>query len=78
MLEIDEMEEVSDKEAIQLGVATAIKAMLRAMETSAFKMTVGEFVRLVEYQKENSAEDAGHLKVTWVDPFDETEYVSET
>jgi hypothetical protein len=41
------------------------------------KATVGDYIRLVQLQKELEEEEPGEITVTWVDP-DKTETDSET
>lgn len=74
----DDIELVGEDNTVQAAVALAIKKMLVMLEAGEFKMTVGEFTRLIEFQKQISVDNIGHVKVTWITPFDETEYSSET
>jgi hypothetical protein len=78
MPEDDDLAIAGDEETVQSAVASAIDKMLKMLKEGEFKMTIGEFTRLMEFQKEILAENIRDVKVTWVNPFDETDYVSET
>ena len=64
--------------AVQAAVESAIENMRQKLLSGDFKMTVGEFARLLELRKELSADKIRHVKVTWVEPLMITEPVSET
>ncbi len=64
------------QQAIRSAVARAIESMTDKLNSGDFKMTVAEFARLLELQKELSAGSIRHVKVTWVEPLDQTEFVS--
>jgi len=55
-------------------VDKAIKAFEKKLEEK--NVTVGEFVRLLELQKQMEGDEPKEIKVTWVDP-GETEPTSE-
>ncbi len=78
--DIDQTNEPEEarKRAVQEAVDTAIENMRSKLINGEFKMTMGEFARLLELQKELAADNIRHVKVTWVDPFEQTEPVSET
>ena len=61
------------KETVE-AVEKAIKAFGEKLETK--NLTVGEFVRLLELQKELDGDEPKEIKVTWVEP-GETEPKSE-
>ena len=64
--------------AVQEAVDKAIDNMRSKLLDGDFKMTVGEFARLLELRKELSADNIRHVKVTWVDPLLQMEPASET
>lgn len=59
-----------------LGKARSVKKAIELFEQKLaqgeVKPTVGEYVRLLELQKEISADEPREIRVTWVEP-DETE-----
>jgi hypothetical protein len=63
-----------------LGKAESVKKAIRILEKKLadgdLKPTVGEYVRLLELQKEIDADAPREIKVTWVEP-GETESSSE-
>jgi len=60
------------------SVAEAVESMSRKLKSGTLKPTVAEFVRLLELQKELLSENVKHIKVTWVDSLNGTEFTSET
>lgn len=73
-----EMSEDIQRTALQGAVTSAIERMQERLASGEFKMTIAEFTRLLDLQRELSAENIRHVKVTWVDPFNKTEPVTET
>ena len=66
----------SPEDEPSLGKAKSVKKAIELFEEKLakgdVKPTVGEFVRLLELQKEIDADEPREIKVTWVEP-DETE-----
>ena len=57
-------------------VAKAIESMEHKLAASDVKATFGDFIRLLQLQKELQVEQTREIKVTWIDP-SEKESVSE-
>lgn len=78
--DIDQTNEPEEarKRAVQEAVDTAIENMRSKLINGEFKMTVGEFARLLELRKELAADTIRHVKVTWVDSLSTTEPVPGT
>jgi hypothetical protein len=54
----------------------AIQSIEQKLGSSDVKATFGDFIRLLQLQKEMQVEQPREIKVTWIDP-SETESVSE-
>ncbi len=59
------------------AVSAAIAAMTNKLKEGEVKPTVGDFVRLLELQRDLVHEHINHIKLTWVDLLNETEYTTE-
>jgi hypothetical protein len=57
-------------------VEKAIESMEHKLAASDVKATFGDFIRLLQLQKELQVEQTREIKVTWIDP-SEKESVSE-
>lgn len=57
-------------------VEKAIESMEHKLAASDVKATFGDFIRLLQLQKELQVEQPREIKVTWIDP-NEKESVSE-
>jgi len=51
--------------------------MTSRLKQGEVKPTVGDFVRLLDLQRELVHVHINHIKLTWVDLFSETEYTTE-
>jgi len=49
-------------------VAKAIESMEHKLAASDVKATFGDFIRLLQLQKELQVEQPREIKVTWIDP----------
>lgn len=54
----------------------AINSIQKRFSSEGMKATVGEFIRLLEVQKQLQADQPKEIKVTWIEP-DGMEYASE-
>jgi hypothetical protein len=57
-------------------VSDVIKKFEQKLESDEFKPTVGDFIRLLQLEKELEDEQPKEIKVSWVEP-EEKEHVSE-
>jgi hypothetical protein len=57
-------------------IRKAIQNIENKLETNEVKATIGDFIRLLQMEKELEIEEPRDIKVTWVDS-NETEVVSE-
>ncbi len=55
----------------------AIASMTSKLKEGELKPSVGDFVRLLDLQRELVQENVNHIKLTWVDLSSETEYTTE-
>lgn len=51
--------------------------MTNKLKEGEVKPSVGDFVRLLDLQRELVQEHVHHIKLTWVDLLNETEYTTE-
>jgi hypothetical protein len=62
------------KERVRLldVLQSAIEKMQKALKDEAFKPTIGDYVKLLQIEKEldEAASDAKEIRVTWVEPTD--------
>ena len=58
-------------------VAKAIESMEHKLAASAVKATFGDFIRLLQLQKELQIEQPREIKITWIDPSEKKESASE-
>lgn len=79
MWEDDEEVEIEDDEVqtVDSVVKAAVIRMAAMVDKTDFKMTMGDFIRLVEFRKQLSNEGATHVTVTWVDPLESTDFESD-
>ena len=57
-------------------VKTAIQRMEKKLSAADVKATFGDFIRLLQLQKELQVDEPREIKVTWIEP-SETESASE-
>lgn len=76
MPEDEDIEAVDEEQTVQSTVTAAIGKMMNLLKSGDFKMTIGEFIRLIEFQKQLSADNISQVRISWEDPFDETDCVS--
>ena len=58
-------------------VAKAIESMENKLAASDVKATFGDFIRLLQLQKELQIEQPREIKITWIDPSEKKESASE-
>jgi hypothetical protein len=58
-------------------VAKAIESMEHKLAASDVKATFGDFIRLLQLQKELQIEQPREIKITWIDPTEKKESASE-
>ena len=58
-------------------VAKAIESMEHKLAASDVKATFGDFIRLLQLQKELQIEQPREIKITWIDPSEKKESASE-
>jgi hypothetical protein len=71
----DEREQQGSKRANL--VAKAIESMEHKLAASDVKATFGDFIRLLQLQKELQIEQPREIKITWIDPTEKKESASE-
>ena len=49
-------------------VARAIQSFEKRLESDGVKATVGDFVRLLQLQKELNGAEPREIKITWIEP----------
>jgi hypothetical protein len=59
------------------AIETLMKKFEKTLEEDGVKLTVGEYIRLMQLRKELNVEEPKEIKVTWVEP-NEKESVTET
>ncbi len=72
-----DLEEGSPKESNAKVVDELIADFKEKLKNNKVKMTVGDFIRLMQLRSELKAEQPKEIRVTWVDPA-EKEPVNET
>jgi hypothetical protein len=58
-------------------VAKAIESMEHKLAASDVKATFGDFIRLLQLQKELQIDPPREIKITWIDPSEKKESASE-
>ena len=66
--ECEHWTEVRDKLRVSKVLQSIITQMEKKLETSDFKPTLGDFLKLVQLEKEIEEEELKEIKVTWVEP----------
>ena len=58
----------NDKVRVAGLLSKAIRAFETRIQEADFKMTVGDYLKLVQMEKEHQQEGAKEIRVTWVEP----------
>ena len=72
----DEARQLQGNKRAEL-VAKAIESMEHKLAASDIKATFGDFIRLLQLQKELQIEQPREIKITWIDPSEKKESASE-
>jgi hypothetical protein len=57
-----------DKVRVSDLISKAIEGFEKRIEEADFKMTVGDYLKLVQMEKEYEQEGVKEIRVTWVEP----------
>jgi hypothetical protein len=57
-----------DKVRVSDLISKAIEGFEKRVQEADFKMTVGDYLKLVQMEKEYEQEGAKEIRVTWVEP----------
>jgi len=68
---------VSERVRVGRLMSAAIKKMEEKVKAEGFNVTVAEFLKLVQLEKDLYSEDLKEIKVTWVEPEKKKELHSE-